>query len=38
MEDTGYLKWMYELADFPTDTKLVAKGIYEKLQAIKPMA
>jgi DNA polymerase-3 subunit epsilon len=35
-EDTGYLKWMYEVADFPTDTKLIAKGIYEKLQAIRP--
>jgi DNA polymerase-3 subunit epsilon len=34
-EDTGYLKWMYEVADFPTDTKLIAKGIYEKLQSIK---
>jgi DNA polymerase-3 subunit epsilon len=38
MEDSGYLKWMFENADFPTDTKLIAKGIYEKLQAIKPMA
>lgn len=37
MEDTGYLKWMAEIADFPTDTKLIAKGIYEKLQAIKPI-
>jgi DNA polymerase-3 subunit epsilon len=35
-EDTGYLKWMYEIADFPTDTKLIAKRIYEKLQAIRP--
>lgn len=38
MEDNGYLKWMSDIADFPTDTKLIAKGIYEKLQAIKPMA
>jgi hypothetical protein len=36
VEDTGYLKWMYEIADFPTDTKLIAKRIYEKLQAIRP--
>lgn len=35
-EDTGYLKWMYEVADFPTDTKLIAKTIYEKLQVIRP--
>jgi hypothetical protein len=30
------LKWIYEIADFPTDTKLIAKKIYEKLQAIRP--
>jgi DNA polymerase-3 subunit epsilon len=35
-EDSGYLKWIYEIADFPTDTKLIAKKIYEKLQAIRP--
>jgi DNA polymerase-3 subunit epsilon len=31
-EDSNYFKWMYEKADFPTDTKLIAKNIYEKLQ------
>ena len=31
-EDNGYLKWMFEVADFPTETKLLAKQIYEKLQ------
>lgn len=31
-EDSGYLKWIFEIADFPTDTKLIAKGIYDKLQ------
>lgn len=31
-EDNGYLKWMFEIADFPSDTKTLAKQIYEKLQ------
>lgn len=29
-EDAGYFKWIYEAADFPSDTKLIAKQIYEK--------
>jgi len=29
-EDAGYFKWIYEVADFPSDTKLIAKQIYEK--------
>lgn len=29
-EDSGYFRWMYEIADFPSDTKLIAKQIYEK--------
>lgn len=29
-EDANYFKWMYEMSDFPSDTKLIAKQIYEK--------
>lgn len=35
-EDPGYLQWMFEKADFPTETKLIAKSLYGKLQQIKP--
>lgn len=31
-EDSNYFKWIYEKTDFPTDTKLISKNIYEKLQ------
>lgn len=30
-EDAGYLKWIFEMADFAADTKNLAKQIYEKL-------
>jgi len=30
-EDAGYLKWIFEMADFASDTKNLAKQIYEKL-------
>lgn len=33
-DDNGYLKWMFEKAEFPTDTKLIAKAIYEKLSTV----
>jgi DNA polymerase-3 subunit epsilon len=31
LEDEGYLRWMYEKADFPTDTKLIARKLYGSL-------
>ena len=34
-EDPSYFLWMSGKADFPTDTKLIAKQIYEKLQLVK---
>ena len=34
-EDPGYLCWIFEKAEFPTETKLIAKSIYDKLQTIK---
>jgi DNA polymerase-3 subunit epsilon len=38
LEDPGYLQWMYEKAEFPTETKLIARNIYAKLQEVKPNA
>lgn len=32
-EDPGYLQWMYEKAEFPTETKLIARNIYAKLES-----
>jgi len=37
-EDQGYLQWMYEKAEFPTETKLIARNIYAKLEESKTNA
>lgn len=37
-EDPGYLQWMYEKADFPTETKLIARNIHAKLETSKSNA
>jgi DNA polymerase-3 subunit epsilon len=38
MEDPGYIQWMYEKADFPTETKLIARNIHAKLESSKANA
>jgi hypothetical protein len=30
-EDPEYFRWMYEKAEMPTDTKMIARRIYSKL-------
>lgn len=34
-EDQEYLRWMYEKAEMPSDTKMIAQKIYSKLSSIK---
>jgi hypothetical protein len=31
VEDAEYFRWMYEKAEMPTDTKMIARRIYTKL-------
>jgi DNA polymerase-3 subunit epsilon len=37
-EDPGYIQWMYEKADFPTETKLIARRINATLETNKSNA
>ena len=32
-EDPEYFRWMYEKAEMPTDTKMIARRVYAKLSS-----
>ena len=34
-EDQEYLRWIYEKAEMPSDTKMIAQRIYSKLSSMK---